>query len=62
MDFKKYMNKRNIIILAIVSLIIFISIDVYGRYKKLYDSLFVEFKDLNIEYGSDVDLYDLVDK
>ena len=62
MDFKKYMNKRNIIILAILSLIIFISIDVYGRYKKLYDSLFVEFKDLNIEYGSDVDLYDLVDR
>ena len=30
--------------------------------KNLYESLYIDFKDLSVEYGSDIDVYDLVDR
>ena len=62
MNLRKVLNKKTIIILAIMSLIVFILLDIYKRRNDLYDNLFIEFKDLVVEYGSDVDVYELVDK
>ena len=60
----KFFDKTNIILLSLALLCVLglIITDRSNRRKEIYDTLYIDFKDLNVEYGSNINVYDLVDK